>query len=103
MKKTLPANAGDKRDLDLIPESGRFPAEGNGNPLQYFFQEIMWTVEPSRLQCMGSQSRIQVSIHAPHVSDIINSSLSLEYWSYFISSERITYCVLLSMSISSIR
>ena len=30
--KNLPANAG---DTHLIPESGRFPAEGNGNPLQY--------------------------------------------------------------------
>ena len=55
MKKTLPANAGDKRDLDLIPGSGRFPGEGNGNPLQYSCQEIMWTVEPGRLQSMGSQ------------------------------------------------
>ena len=34
VKKTLPANAGDKRDLDLIPESGRLPVEGNGNPPQ---------------------------------------------------------------------
>ena len=29
------ANAGDARDLGSIPESGRFPREGNGNPLQY--------------------------------------------------------------------
>ena len=27
------ANAGDVRDLGLIPGSGRFPGEGNGNPL----------------------------------------------------------------------
>ena len=46
-----------------------------------------------------TKSQIQVSMHAPHVSDIISSSLSLEYWSYFISSERWTHCVLLSMSI----
>ena len=30
--KNLPANAGDS---GLIPESGRSPREGNGNPLQY--------------------------------------------------------------------
>ena len=30
--KNSPANAGDK---GLIPESGRSPGEGNGNPLQY--------------------------------------------------------------------
>ena len=32
--KNLPANAGDIRDMDLIPGSERFPGEGNGNPLQ---------------------------------------------------------------------
>ena len=31
MVKNLPANAG---DMGLIPWSGRFPGEGNGNPLQ---------------------------------------------------------------------
>ena len=30
-----PTNAGDARDTGLILGSGRFPAEGNGNPLQY--------------------------------------------------------------------
>ena len=28
-------NAGDTRDAGLIPELGRFPGVGNGNPLQY--------------------------------------------------------------------
>ena len=32
--KNLPANAGDLRDVGLIPGSGRCPG-GNGNPLQY--------------------------------------------------------------------
>ena len=30
-----PANAGDTRDVGLMPGSGRSPGEGNGNPLQY--------------------------------------------------------------------
>ena len=30
--KDLPANAG---DVGSIPESGKSPGEGNGNPLQY--------------------------------------------------------------------
>ena len=30
--KNLPANAG---DTSSIPGSGRYPREGNGNPLQY--------------------------------------------------------------------
>ena len=33
--KNLPANAGDARDMGLIPGSGRSPGERNGNPLQY--------------------------------------------------------------------
>ena len=33
--KNLPAKAGDTRDAYSIPGSGRSPAEGNGNPLQY--------------------------------------------------------------------
>ena len=33
--KNPPANAGDKRDVGLIPGLGRFPGEGHGNPLQY--------------------------------------------------------------------
>ena len=33
--KNHPADAGDIRDVGLIPESGRSPGEGNRNPLQY--------------------------------------------------------------------
>ena len=33
--KNPPDNAGDIRDVGLIPKLGRFPEEGNGNPLQY--------------------------------------------------------------------
>ena len=32
--KNPPANAGDIRDTGLIPELGRSPREGNGNPPQ---------------------------------------------------------------------
>ena len=35
MVKNLPANAGDTRDMDPIPELERSPGVGNGNPLQY--------------------------------------------------------------------
>ena len=39
MVKNPPANAGDERDVGSIPESGRSPGEGHGNPLQYFCLE----------------------------------------------------------------
>ena len=35
MVKNLPANAGDIRDVDLTPGSGRSLGGGHGNPLQY--------------------------------------------------------------------
>ena len=35
MVKNQPATAGDTGDAGSIPESGRSPGEGNGNPLQY--------------------------------------------------------------------
>ena len=33
--KDLPASVGDTGDVGSIPELGRSPGEGNGNPLQY--------------------------------------------------------------------
>ena len=33
--KSPPANAGDVRDVGLIPGSGRSPGGGHDNPLQY--------------------------------------------------------------------
>ena len=33
--KHLPPNAGDMRDMGLIPGSGRSSGGGDGNPLQY--------------------------------------------------------------------
>ena len=61
MVKNPPVNAG---DMGLIPESGRCPSEGNGNPLQYSCLgnpmdrgawQIPWTEVPGRLQSMGLQ------------------------------------------------
>ena len=42
-------------DPESIPESGRSPAEGNGNPLQYTCLEIPWMEKPGRLKFMGLQ------------------------------------------------
>ena len=43
--KESACNAG---DLGSIPGSGRYPGEGNGNPLQYFLpgKSIPWIEEP---------------------------------------------------------
>ena len=34
-------------DVGLIPGWGGTPREGNGNPLEYFGWEILWTEEPA--------------------------------------------------------
>ena len=52
MVKNLPTNAG---DMGSIPGSGRFPGEGNGNPLQYSCLGNPMDREPGGLQSMGSQ------------------------------------------------
>ena len=48
-------NAGDTGDVGSIPELGKFPGGGNGNPFQYSCLEIPWTEEPSGVQSMGLQ------------------------------------------------
>ena len=57
MVKNLPTNAGHVRDLGSIPEWGRSPGEGHGNPLQYFAWRVPWTEEPGEPQSIGLQSR----------------------------------------------
>ena len=52
--KNPPADAGDMRDVGLIPQSGRPPGEGNGNSLQNSCLENPWTEEPGRLRSIGS-------------------------------------------------
>ena len=55
LAKNLPANAGDARDMGLIPGSGRSLGEGKGNPLQYSCLENSMDRDPGRLQSIGSQ------------------------------------------------
>ena len=46
--KEPPANAGDVRDVGLIPGPGRSPGGQNGNPFRYSCWEIPWTEKPGR-------------------------------------------------------
>ena len=39
MVKNLPTNTADSGDVSLIPGSGRSPAGGNSDPLQYSYLE----------------------------------------------------------------
>ena len=54
--KNPPANAGDIRDMGLIPGLGRSPGGGHGNPFQYSWPgEAHGQRSLAGLQSMGSQ------------------------------------------------
>ena len=53
--KNLLANAGDIKDVGLIPGLGRSPGEGNGTPLQYSCLENSMDRGAWGLQSMRSQ------------------------------------------------
>ena len=62
--KNVPANAGDKGDMDLIPGSGRSPEGENGNPLQYSCWENPMDRGAWRAAVHGvTQSRTWLSTH----------------------------------------
>ena len=50
MVKNPPANAGDARDVDSIPGSGRSPGVGYGRKLQYSCLGIPWAEDSGGLQ-----------------------------------------------------
>ena len=53
--KYTPANAGDIRAMDLIPNNEETPGEGHGNPLQYSCVENSVDRGAWQLQSMESQ------------------------------------------------
>ena len=57
--KNLTAIAGDTGDVGLIPGSGRSPAVGNGNPLQYSCLEKFHGQRSMARVCGGAKSRTQ--------------------------------------------
>ena len=66
MVKNLPANAGDVRDMGLIPGSGRSPRVGNGNPLQYSCLENSMDRGACSAAVHGvAKNRTHLSMHKP--------------------------------------
>ena len=55
MVKNLTTNAGDIRDMALIPGLGGSPGEGHDNPIQYSCLENPMDRGPSGLQSIESQ------------------------------------------------
>ena len=63
MIKNPSVNAGDVRDMGLIPGSARSPGEENGNPLQYFTWEIPWIEAVVGYSPWVTSSLTQLSMH----------------------------------------
>ena len=83
--KNLPANAGDIRDMDLIPGSGTSPGIGHGNPLQYSCLENPMDRGAWRATVHGvSKSRTQTEVtwcaHTPRFLKKLNAGRELRPW-----------------------
>jgi len=73
MVKNLPANARDARDAGLISVSGRYPAVGNGNPLQYSclgnsIDKGAWQATVHGIA--RSQTQLSTRVHVYHEEEI---------------------------------
>ena len=66
--KSLPANAGDIRDVDSIPGLGRSIPWRRARQPSILARRITWTEEPGRLQPMGLQrvDTTEVTSHTHH-------------------------------------
>ena len=73
MVKNPPASAG---EAGSIPGSGRFPREGNGNPLQYSCLENPVAREAWPAAVVGvAQSQTRLSLHIYHPADTLISDI----------------------------
>ena len=79
MVKNPLANTGDIRDVCLIPELGRSPGGGNGNPLQYSCLENSIESRAWRATVHGAaKSQIQLNTHAQQ-PDVVLSILAYNW------------------------
>ena len=83
LAKNPPATAGDKRDVSVIPESGRSPGEGMATHSGILAWRIPGTDEPGGLQsmhCRESDTTGYAHTHAhthTHTHTIISSALKI--------------------------
>ena len=81
------ANAGDIRDLDAIPGSGKSPGEGYGNPLQYSclgnpMDRGAWRAAVHGVMKSGTRLK-RLSTHACVIASRTSFQSSLCYYSHF--------------------
>ena len=75
--KNPPADAGDVRDMDSIPGSGRSPGGGHGNPPQYSCLKNPWTEGPGGLQVIGLQRVELKGLSTQHIFEHLQIDLHI--------------------------
>ena len=98
MVKNLTANAGDARDVDLIPGSRRSPRRGNSNPLQYSCLENLRSLVGSSPQGCKEWDMTEGSYIYTY---IYIAELRIDYMFLCFVQEK-TYSILLIFSSSSL-
>ena len=88
--KNPPANAGDARDTDSIPGSGRSPGVRNGTHSSILAWRIPRTEEPGGLQSMGPQRVQRDQIHT-YIFHSIEMILSFFYFFMLICLNRLIF------------
>ena len=84
--KNLPDNAGNLREAGLIPESGRSPGGGHGNPFQYSCSENpmdrrVWQVTVHRVAKNQTQlKQLSLHVHIPNIPLETSLALSQTAW-----------------------
>ena len=80
--KNLPVNAGDIKDASSVPGLGRFPGEGNGNPLQYSYLENPTDRGTQRATVQGIESDTTEVTEQTRLSVILVTSIYSRASSY---------------------
>jgi len=91
VKKNLPANAGDIRDVGSIPVSGRCPGRGRGNPLQYYCLENpmdrgAWWAIVHRVVKSHTQLKQLITHTHTHTYNVLKVHPGCHKWQYFLPS-----------------
>ena len=95
MVKNLPANAGDIRDVGLIPGLGRSPGVGNGNPLQYTCLENPMDRRDWRATVHGV-AESDMTEHActhTHTHTHIHTHYRVDKWDALRNVKRVQLCL----------
>jgi len=91
--KNPPANAGDARDVNLIPELGRFPAVGDGKRLQHsclensMHRRVWWAIvhgikKRQTQMSMHTHTHTHTETHTPFIPHFIPVNITSLFYPF---------------------